>query len=295
MKKFRKIIIGLTTILGGMGVLMLLGLPALGIKPLAVQTGSMAPHIPTGSMVFVKSVPASALKVGDVITYSSMQKKGETVTHRITQEYLIDGRVPGFVTKGDANKVPDAPIVGGQVKGKVIFSTPYLGTAMKALRSWPAIIVLVYLPALWVMIGEMRRLSAYYRSQIPYVLAGYKSRLNEKKLSSMKMASVAVFFLLGGAFLFASPVLAQFQTNSVTLANGNIFVTTTPPPNPGGGGNNTNNNCQSNNNVSVNTSTNQTSTTGNANSSGNTNGQGATSGDATNNNSTNININVTGC
>ncbi|CAN5417118.1 hypothetical protein BH10PAT3_BH10PAT3_0420 [soil metagenome] len=183
MKLIRRIVarlgVGTALILGGSTLLF--GLHGTGWKAMNVQTGSMSPNIPKGSMVFVHSVPTSSLKVGDVITYASMQKRGKTISHRITQTYLADGKIPGFVTKGDANKVADAPIVGGQVKGKVMYSLPYLGKLLSLLRTWPGIIVLIYIPALFIFIDELRRLAAYYRQFMPYKVAQVLAR--EKALA----------------------------------------------------------------------------------------------------------------
>lgn len=292
MKVFRKIITGLgisTALIVGGGVL-LFSLPGTGWKALSVQTGSMAPNISTGSMVFVHRVPTSSLGVGDVITYNSLQQKNKTISHRITQHYTADGRVPGFVTKGDANKVADAPIVAGQVKGKVAFHVPYLGKIAKLLMTWPVIIALVYLPGLLVMIDELKRLTAYYKTLMPYKAAIVLAREEAEAEGKFKFVAVPIISLLlvAGSILFALPVQAMFKTNSVKLDNNNLVVTkpvVTPPPT----------NCSSNNNITVINTTTQSSSTGNANNSGNTNGGSATSGNATNNNSSNTNITIVGC
>src|ERR1700760_2327099 len=129
----------------------LFGLGATGWKALAVPTGSMRPHITPGSVVFVHRVPISSLRVGDVITYNTA-KSGLTISHRIIKTYLIGGKIPGFVTKGDANKLPDAPIAGGAVVGKVMWHVPHLGSWMIGGKTWVSVALLVYLPALILMI-----------------------------------------------------------------------------------------------------------------------------------------------
>jgi signal peptidase I len=298
MKSFRKIITSLSIVvalLGG-GALLLFGLPMTGWKALTVQTGSMSPNIPTGSMVFVHSVPPSSLKVGDVITYASLQKKGQTISHRITQNYVADGRVPGFVTKGDANKVADAPILAGQVKGKVMFSVPYLGNISKLLKTWPAIVALIYLPSLFVISEEMKRLAAYYRKQMPYVLHGYNRKHAAGHTFKPSKAAFGIFAgLMAVTSVWALPAYAQFQTNSVALVGNQISVITDeepeqPPANPG----NTTT-CNSTTNVNVSNNTSQTATTGSVNNSGNTTTGGASSGNASNSSSSSTTVTVNGC
>ena len=94
-----------------------------GIHPYAVTSGSMAPSIPVGSMVFAKETSFDDLKEGDVITY--MISDDETVTHRITD---IDDDDKKITTKGDANDNEDAKRVSyDNVVGKVILHIPYVG------------------------------------------------------------------------------------------------------------------------------------------------------------------------
>src|SRR4051794_22572106 len=98
------------------GAVLLFNLHALGWKVLSVQTGSMRPAVPRGSLVLVHHVPYSQLKVGDVITYANASQPGATITHRITKTYKLDGKIPAYITKGDANPSQDpVTVVGGQV------------------------------------------------------------------------------------------------------------------------------------------------------------------------------------
>ena len=45
-------------------------LNAVGFSLLNVETGSMEPNLPVGSLIFVKSVPPEEIKSGDVITFA---------------------------------------------------------------------------------------------------------------------------------------------------------------------------------------------------------------------------------
>ena len=92
----------------------------LGLKSYIVLSGSMHPEIQTGAFAYVKPQEADTLKVNDIITFTIGEN---TVTHRINE--ITDD---GFITKGDANEVPDlAPVMKNQVVGKYVFSIPYLG------------------------------------------------------------------------------------------------------------------------------------------------------------------------
>lgn len=64
-----------------------------------VQTGSMEPTLPVGSIILSKKVENSAeLKIGDVVTFYNATR--EKVTHRIV-EVLEENGVVSYRTKGD--------------------------------------------------------------------------------------------------------------------------------------------------------------------------------------------------
>ena len=109
-----------------------------------VQSGSMEPAIPTGSIVFVKDVPAENIQEGDVITYAESRGAPST-THRVIQKF-DEGAGIRFQTKGDANEDPDPePVYRDEIVGVVIFSVPYLGylVAFASTRvGWVAFVVI---------------------------------------------------------------------------------------------------------------------------------------------------------
>jgi signal peptidase len=136
------------------GVLVI-GLLSLTVGPklfpyqaLVVRSGSMAPTIPTGSVVFYHKVAAAKVKVGQVIVFARPGQTGERVTHRV---YKISTGPTGrfFETKGDANGAPDdwrIPAVGtGWVAG---FHVPIAGYVLADLQSTTARLLLLLIPAL---------------------------------------------------------------------------------------------------------------------------------------------------
>lgn len=99
-----------------------------GYRPLVVLSGSMAPKMPMGSLAFVKVVPASSIKVGDVVSFQHPMKPGALVTHRIVRIIHRPGRPNAYLTKGDHNPTRDpwAVQLPGKV-GKRVWSVRYAG------------------------------------------------------------------------------------------------------------------------------------------------------------------------
>ncbi|HSX05924.1 MAG TPA: signal peptidase I [Candidatus Saccharimonadales bacterium] len=261
----------------------------LGWQALSVPTGSMRPTMSPGSLVLVHRVPYSSLRVGDVITHTNPLTMHSTLTHRIIKVYKLHG-IPAYITKGDANPSPDLPVVGGLVRGKMVWHVPYVGTWLMWAKTWPGITLLVYLPALLIMTEETRRLAAYLRKIKPYrlwELARPHRKPNVRPKLAMATGAFAVL-VMGVGWSSASALLGT--SNTVTLGPNNLSVASTPTGGGGGTGN-----CTSNTNVNVSNSSSQTGQSGGATSSGNTGGGSTTSGSVTNTNNSNISITVNGC
>ncbi len=129
-----------------------------GIKLFTVQSGSMTPKIPTGSLVIVKPFPNYSK--GDIITFKDEKDKllknpKQTTTHRI---FEINKIAKGYfyVTKGDFNKTPDPkPVDKELVLGKVIASIPYIGFPINYAKTLPGLIILVVIPATLIVYTEI--------------------------------------------------------------------------------------------------------------------------------------------
>jgi signal peptidase len=123
------------------GVVLMLAVAVLvpriaGATPYTILTGSMKPGMPPGTLVVVKPVDASAIGVGDVITYQLTSGEPAVVTHRIVaQGYDLKGdRI--FRTQGDANDIPDEkPVRPVQIKGERWYAVPYLGYVSNLITS----------------------------------------------------------------------------------------------------------------------------------------------------------------
>ena len=142
----------------------------------AVQSGSMEPNIPTGSLIFVQAVDPSKIvagppPVGDTVIYVQPGTRISDyfifasydplpISHRVIEKVEVNGTYY-FLTKGDANIYPDQNpsnplswVPEDRIVGKVVYSIPYLGYPFLWFKNiWLAslviliIIVIIILPS----------------------------------------------------------------------------------------------------------------------------------------------------
>jgi signal peptidase len=120
-----------------------------------VESGSMSPTYPVGSLLVTGDVAASDVKVGMPIVFEDPREPSRLVTHRVV------ARAPGselaFVTRGDANVTNDpAPIPARLVRGQVLWHVTLLGAVLDWLQ-WPrSFLLLVVVPAALMVLAELR-------------------------------------------------------------------------------------------------------------------------------------------
>jgi signal peptidase len=117
-------VLSLLAVLGVVCVAVTIAATQLGLRPLVVRSGSMEPTIRTGSMVLVRTIPASAIRVGDVVAVERPDRT--TVTHRVVS-VSHQGPTASVVLKGDANKDPDPVPVSVTSAGRLVATLPVLG------------------------------------------------------------------------------------------------------------------------------------------------------------------------
>lgn len=118
-----------------------------------VQSGSMEPTIKTGALALIK--PESSYKVGDIITFGKDTKTEVPTTHRIIRDRVEDG-VLLYTTKGDANEDNDTrEIRKDEIIGKTILSVPFLGYIMDFTKKPLGFVLIVGLPALYIIYDEV--------------------------------------------------------------------------------------------------------------------------------------------
>jgi signal peptidase len=109
------------------------------------MSGSMAPAIAMGALIFIEPITPSAAQLGDVITFVLPDR---LVTHRVVAIERDDaGR--RLVTKGDANEAADSGGVraSGSV-GIVRLSVPLVGYALAEIQAWWRLVALALLLAI---------------------------------------------------------------------------------------------------------------------------------------------------
>ncbi|HET6153919.1 MAG TPA: signal peptidase I [Marmoricola sp.] len=100
----------------------------LDLRLLSFRSGSMSPTIRTGALSVARTVDASDLRRGDIVSVHTAT--GSRVTHRIvavTVRRTAHGSEATLVLRGDGNRVADpAPYVVHRAD-RVLFSVPLLG------------------------------------------------------------------------------------------------------------------------------------------------------------------------
>jgi len=127
----------------------------LGWQLQSVQSGSMAPTYPVGSLLVVTSLNANEVELGMPVVFEDPEIAGRLVTHRVIDR--APGAAIAFITQGDANASRDPfPVPARNVRGRVLWHINGLGTVMDYLQ-WPrSFVLLVVLPLALILAGEAR-------------------------------------------------------------------------------------------------------------------------------------------
>ncbi len=137
--------------IGGLLLVSILPIPG-NVEMKIVQSGSMEPYLPVGSLVIIK--PALEYRAGDVVTFGPDTKTQVPTTHRIV-EARSEAGAQVFTTKGDANEEADPePVARQDIIGKVIAHVPVVGYLLDFARTPFGFALLVGVPALMVIVDE---------------------------------------------------------------------------------------------------------------------------------------------
>jgi signal peptidase len=122
----------------GLVTLLVLALAAgprlLPYRTYTIEGRSMQPTLALGTEIVLLPARADQLRVGDIVTFRRPGATDEVVTHRIVAIENSRGR-RSFVTKGDANTLPDAWRVPASGAGwRYVFQIPYAGYLVELLR-----------------------------------------------------------------------------------------------------------------------------------------------------------------
>ena len=142
------------------GVMLLTGINAksgkatmlFGYGFMAVQTGSMTPEYPKGSVIIIKETDPAKLNPGDVITFyttdpSLIRNNVNIVTHRILESVNDGDGTYSFTTKGDANTEEDfCPAESEKIIGKVIVRSSLMEKLVNLRQNPMTFFLLIVLP-----------------------------------------------------------------------------------------------------------------------------------------------------
>ena len=126
-----------------------------------IVSPSMMPKIKVYDVIVNLKVDSPTdIKKGDIITFTSTSSftYGLTITHRVEDIQIVNGEYQ-FVTKGDNNLAADlAPALYKNVIGKAVIKLPQLGRIQFFVASKFGWLVVVILPALYVIIKDVSKL-----------------------------------------------------------------------------------------------------------------------------------------
>jgi signal peptidase I len=196
---------------------------AFGIKPLIFRSGSMSPAIHTGDLSISRTVDASALERGDIV--SVINSSGNRVTHRLVNA-ARNGDSRQLTLKGDANTSADTEVYTVTRAERVLFTIPKAGYVVNAATSPVGVFVLgLYAATMLLMVfrrrppdnGGLRKRGGSRRAERP-------SRRSRKASRSMAVA------VAGTALLVAGPAVAAPWTDTVPVTGSTYTASALPAP-----------------------------------------------------------------
>lgn len=182
-----------------------------GYKVLAVQSGSMEPTIPVGSVIITKPssdftfpLPTHKFLKGDVIAFSTGKI---IVSHRVIETVKQDGQF-FYKTKGDANEEADQDLVAEKnVVGKVKLTIPYIGLIVNFAKQPLGYFLMILIPSLYVILSEVWAIVQELRKS--------KTKIRANGISvPIVLLFVSGVYVIGGTFAFL---------NDKEAASGNTF------------------------------------------------------------------------
>jgi signal peptidase I len=126
----------------------------MGMRFQPLESGSMAPRYPMGSLAVVAPIDAAEVEPGMTIVFTDPLDPSRLIAHRAVKQ--LPGDPPAWQTKGDANaEVDTLPVHAGTVRGRIAWSIAGLGTLVTAVRGGPAVALLVGVPLALLVATEL--------------------------------------------------------------------------------------------------------------------------------------------
>ena len=183
-----------------------------------VQGESMLPTILPGSFIVIKE--ASSYQIDDIVAFT--QKSGrlqKTVVHRI-----IDETEQGFVIKGDNNARKDVGFpTADDIRGKVLFATPYVGDLLGMLRN--PMVLIVTAVVIGVVQTQQKRVKAK-KERIRRIRLGLPPKSKSPSDDRKKKPKKPNYSLFFGAMAFnvITYIAVQFSIASKIIPQGDMVT-----------------------------------------------------------------------
>lgn len=165
-----------------------------GYKAFIVLSDSMSKtDFSAGDLVLAKEVDPSALKEGDIISYTSQNSEnyGQIVTHKIRRLTTAENGEPGFVTYGTSTDTDDENIVTyPYVVGKYSGSIPKIGAFFNFLKTVPGYIICILMPFMLLIIIEgihCVRLFRQYKREQQSEIDAERKKLEEERSEAKRL------------------------------------------------------------------------------------------------------------
>lgn len=121
-----------------------------GYQIYVIESASMEPAYPVGSMIVVEKCDFSDVEINDVITFKQ-SSSNMSKTHRVID---IDEQKSRFTTKGDNNQEEDVQKVYSKALiGKVIYSVAMIGYIYLFIDTLPGMACIILLAVISILLS----------------------------------------------------------------------------------------------------------------------------------------------
>jgi len=231
----REVFLTFGALLGVLCIVATIAAVAFGVKPLVFRSGSMSPAIHTGDLAVSRTVDASSLKAGDIV--SVVNSEGNRVTHRLV-DVAAQGKQRQLTLKGDANDVADAEKYTVTKAERVLFHIPKAGYVVNAATSPIGLFVLgAYVTGMLLILfrrggsdeGQRRGPDGDAEDKPKRVKGGARKADPKSRRSATRVVGTAAFAM---SVAVASPAAAVPNpwTDTVAITNSTFTAYTVPKP-----------------------------------------------------------------
>jgi signal peptidase I len=224
-RRSREVALTTAAVAGALCLVLLLAGLVLGVRPLVFRSGSMAPAIDTGALALARTVPASEVHRGDVV--SVRDAAGTRLTHRVVS-VAAQGEQRRLTLKGDANAHPDAEAYTVTEAQRVFLDVPRLGYVVGWLTGPIGLFLLGLYAALLLSVVFRRRPPGDDRPSSPSRRRASGRRTAPRRRTRVHaVLAVAVTAL---AVLVPAPGWSAPWTDPVDVTATTFTASTVPPP-----------------------------------------------------------------